>query len=394
MGRGGCFCGRFSPKLGAQRPLRVAALEGVVVLRRCPGSPAPTDPIDQELIEGVEMDFPWHVLIRSACCEPEEAEQRLHRLLSMGCLEGTTGDMRPASKTRLQPVQIPVAGEIGPAPTGKSVMHARTPAPSSEQLLRDLRTLRGGHSMPPVEVTRRPPPGVSVAQSQAPRASSSAPGWSVSAPPAPSFTPSSAPPMRSTGSTPTGYSTPAASMPPGGVGSCDVDSPLELLIVEFSQGLGMQRWTAARLREALEEELAGNFIQAIAIIQLVLARVDDPRIRAARQRLQDKSQRATSGVYRSRALESEKANQHAEAAEHWRKVLEATPTDAEAALHTARNFFEAGDLKQAAHFARRATQLAPNNIKAHKLLLRFFQKTGMDASAQREREILAKLGRG
>jgi len=364
------------------------------MLRRRPDSPRPPDPIDQELIEGVEAELPWHVLIRSACCEPEEAEQRLYSLLSAGFLEGTPGDRRPASRTSLQPVQIPLAREVGPTPTGNSVMPARVSGPSSEQLLRDLRTLRGGHSMPPVEVTRRPPPGVSTRQSQAPHASNSAPPRGVSASSTPSVGPSSAPPMRSASLPSTAYSTPAASMPPGGAGRYDVDSPLAMLIAEFSQGLGMQRWTAARLREALEEELAGNFIQAVAIIQLVMAQVDDPRIRAERQRLHDKSQRATSGVYRSRALEAEKANQHAEAAEQWRRVLEATPTDAEAALHTAKNFLEAGDLKQAAHFARRATQLAPDNIKAHKLLLRFFQKTGMEASAQREREILAKLGRG
>jgi len=164
-----------------------------------------------------------------------------------------------------------------------------------------------------------------------------------------------------------------------------------MLIDELSRGQGMQRWSAARLREALEEELAGNFLQAVAILQVVLAQMEDPRIRAERMRLQDKSQRAASGIYRSQALDAEKQRKHSEAAEHWRKVVEANPTDADAALHAAKNYIEAGDLKQAAHHARRATQLAPNNINAHKVLLHFFKRSGMEASAQREREILAKL---
>jgi len=364
------------------------------MLRRRPGSLRPPDPVDQELIEGVEAEFPWHVLVKSASCAPDEAEQRLYRLLRAGFLEGTPGDTRAASKTSLPPVQVPVAREVGPAPSGNSGMPSRMPGPSGEALLRELRALRGQNSIPPVEVTRRPPPGV-VSQSRPPVSTSSHPPLGMSSPPASSWAPSA--PSSSSNPPPT-YSRapssaslpPVGSVPPGGP-RCDVDSPLGLLIDELSRGQGMQRWSAARLREALEEELAGNFLQAVAILQVVLAQMEDPRIRAERMRLQDKSQRAASGIYRSQAIDAEKQRKHSEAAEHWRKVVEANPTDADAALHAAKNFIEAGDLKQAAHHARRATQLAPNNINAHKVLLHFFKRSGMEASAQREREILAKL---
>lgn len=73
------------------------------------------------------------------------------------------------------------------------------------------------------------------------------------------------------------------------------------------------------------------------------------------------------------------------------RVPDTLSSDAEAAMRTAKCLLDAGDLKQAAYYARRAAQLAPNNVSAHRVLLRFFQRSGMTASAQREREILRKL---
>ncbi len=381
------------------------------MLRRKPGASKPDDVIDEELIDSVEAEFPWHVLINSASCSPEEAEQRLQRLLDEGVLEGELGASRNNAKTVppramvqprttvapprtspprpisgstapsapsamgvsfapgqraptgrfYEPVRVPTAQSLPPVqtrtitsqgmqpPSGQSLppASARTsaaPMPSGEALLRELRALRGGTSLPPPEslrpaTTSRPP-----TNSAAPRKS----GFVV-------------------------------------------DSPLGGLIEEFSQGQDIHRWSAARLREALEEELAGNYVQAISLLQVVLTQLDDPRIRAERARLQDKSQRLSSGVYRSRALDAERARNPKEAAEQWRKVLEALPSDAEAALHAAKCSLEAGDLKQAAHFARHAVQLAPNNVSAHRLLLVFFERTGMEANAKREREILQKL---
>jgi len=354
------------------------------MLRRKPGAPRPVDEIDQELVEGVEAELPWQVLIRSASCAEEEAEQRLYRLLRMDFLEGTPG-VSTNSRSNLQPVTvrssfvpkaIPIApstppqrtlpspgqASVRPSPVS-SVMPPRStpPAPSAapkanpvgQDLLRQLRAMRGGHSQPPAEALGR--------TSMPPRANTSLP------------------PRATT------------SLPPGQSPRFVIDSPLGALIDEFSRGEGMQRWAAARLREALEEELAGNTLQAMAAIQVVLAQLEDPRLRAERERLQDKTRRASSSAYRLRAVEAEQGSRYREAAEEWRKVLEAFPSDADAALHAAKCYMEAGELKQSAHFARTATLLAPDNVAAHRLLLRFFRKTGMEASAQRQREILEKL---
>lgn len=326
------------------------------MLRRREGAAPVLDPIDQELLDGVDAEFRWHVLVTSASCSPQEAEQRLRRMLSTGALEGTAGDTRPASQTSLAPVAAPAA----PAP----VQRLATPsAPTAAQaLLRQLQASRGGVRAPSAEVVRASIPAV------APK------------------TPSAASNPMTVQSLPTGG---AMSSSPHAVAAGE--SKLQALIDEFAQGQGIQRWSAARLREALQEELADHCVQAMTILQSVLSQMDDPRIRAERTRLQLKGQRGTSRVYRSRAMEAEQASQKKEAAELWRKALDAAPEDVEAALHAAKNYLDSGDLKQAAHFARRAVQLAPENASAHRLLLRFFQQTGMDASAQRERDILAKL---
>jgi tetratricopeptide (TPR) repeat protein len=171
-------------------------------------------------------------------------------------------------------------------------------------------------------------------------------------------------------------------------------SPLAALIHEFSGGEERERWCATRLRAALHEELSGNVQQAIIILQAVMVHVSDPRIRGERDRLQSRSLKARSGVYRSQALIAERSDRHKEAVESWRKVLEAFPDDAEATLHAAKCSMEMGDLKQAGVHARRAVELAPDSVAAHKLLLRFFRKTGMEHNEKREREILRRLAKG
>ena len=186
-------------------------------------------------------------------------------------------------------------------------------------------------------------------------------------------------------------SLPPAQRPPSDGQYAGVDSPLLGLIRELGGGPGMQRWTAARLREALNEELSGNYPHAVSILQVVMAQVEDPRIRAERDRLQSKVLQASSGVFRKQAIEAERGLRHNEAAEAWRKVLEATPNDGDAALHAAMCYMEAGNLKQAGALARRAVELAPDSVNAHRILYKFFRKTGMEASAKREHDILTKL---
>jgi tetratricopeptide (TPR) repeat protein len=186
----------------------------------------------------------------------------------------------------------------------------------------------------------------------------------------------------------------AASSAPPASAHAGFSSPLAALIDEFSRGQERERACALGLSAALHEELSGNVQKAIAILQDLTVQLNDPRIRVERDRLQSLTAKATSGVYRSHALKAERAAKHKEAAESWRKVLEACPDDAEAALHAASCSMELGDLKRAGTYARRAAELAPESVAAHRLLWRFFRKTGMEHSATREREILRKLSKG
>jgi hypothetical protein len=184
-----------------------------------------------------------------------------------------------------------------------------------------------------------------------------------------------------------------SSVPPGSPRS-SVDAPLATLMEQLADGSDLERWCAGRLRDALQYELSGELPQAIATLQAVMAQNTDPRIRIERDRLQARSLKATSGVYRARALGEERACKHKEAAASWCKVLEACPDDGEAALHAATCSMEIGDLKQAGIYARRAVELLPKSVPAHRLLLRFFRKTGMELNATREREILRQLAKG
>ncbi|HEX6243366.1 MAG TPA: hypothetical protein VFZ61_20775, partial [Polyangiales bacterium] len=64
-----------------------------------------------------------------------------------------------------------------------------------------------------------------------------------------------------------------------------------------------------------------------------------------------------------------------------------------AAIHAATCFMEIGEVKQAGQYARRAVELDPQSVQAHRLMFRFFRKTGMELNANREREILKKLAK-
>jgi Flp pilus assembly protein TadD len=77
----------------------------------------------------------------------------------------------------------------------------------------------------------------------------------------------------------------------------------------------------------------------------------------------------------------------------WGKVLDATPSDVDAALRATKCMLDAGDLAQAAQFARMLAQLDPQNVLAHRVLHRFFLKNGMEANARREEQILETLKR-
>jgi hypothetical protein len=404
------------------------------VLRRKAGGPDVTDPIDLELLEAVDEGVSWRGLLRSASCPPDEAEGRLMRLLAMGVLEGTPGE---AASPRPAPPLPPRTSSV-PARPGTTTAPPSAHA-AGESLLRELMRRGSGTGFTPVSGPPGPR-GSSVPPSPGrpsepghsavnPRISTTPPSQSVPPnpyrsahqsgvsasvddpfdavlPPDPgerrrSTTPpaayrSTTPPSQSGVPAAHGSTSPPAihsSMRPtaDGLAAMSVTSALLPLIEEFSHGQGMQRWAAARLREAVLEEVAGNLAQAVAILQVVMAQIEEPRVRAERDRLQAQISLASSGIHRSRALEAERSSRYREAADYWSKVLDASPRDTEAALHASLCAMQAGDLKQAGVFAKRAVELAPNNVNAHKLLHRFFRKTGMERSAKREEEIIQKL---
>jgi hypothetical protein len=409
------------------------------MLRRRSGATSALDEVDQQLLRGVEAGLRWSALLQSARCDADEAALRVLRLIKQGHLEGTPGDAEasePPESIHTAATQPPPAARFGHAPTARLSRSGTTPTPAAperatpstpgvraeprasgatptsvppgrtvppgalaarEALLRELATRRSGASFPPVRPSDPASgqggsltPGYYNFRPSQPSGSSSAPPSGSDRPIDPRREPvSSPPPGRYSVS---GDRVGGSSSAPPGAGS--VDSPLAALIQELAGGADLQRWCAARLREALEQDISGQVEQALATLQTVLTQLSDPRIRVERDRLQAKSLRAASGVYRARALRAESASRHEEAAESWRKVLEACPDDAEAALHAAMCCMEAGDIRQAGVHARRAVELVPNSVSAHKLLLRFFRKTGMERNADREREILKKLAKG
>jgi hypothetical protein len=427
------------------------------MLRRKQRDTALLDDIDLTLLRGVEQGLTWRALLASCTCEADETQLRILRLIHTGHLEGNLGEdserisagssaatgsaapisarartrtLRPSAQSSARrastarsasapPAQggaagastapsAPAPGFAPPAtgalrPPAQSIAPgAKTVPPSArsahEALLRELAARRVSASLPPVR------PSEPAANTE------SAPGYycvrpgGAAAGPSDSSTPSapdleqvrrgitSAPPGRYSvhGSEPAH----AASSAPPASAHAGFSSPLAALIDEFSRGQEWERACARRLSAALHEELSGNVQQAIAILHDLTAHVNDLRIRAERDRLQSLTAKATSGIYRSHALKAERASRHKEAAESWGKVLEACPDDAEAALHAASCSMELGDLKRAGTYARKAAELAPESVAAHRLLWRFFRKAGMEHSAIREREILRKLSKG
>jgi hypothetical protein len=395
------------------------------MLRRHPRDVALLDGVDLQLLEGVDRGLSWSALVQSSSCDADEAAMRIMRLIQQGYLEGKPGEdsapptahtlptMPPPARATFsrsavtRPVQAPSGASDASAAGSAPVTAPTTPAPAQanaspsgrpmsenaraarEALLRELATRRSGASLPPVSPSSRP-------GAAGPAAGPANSGWYSVRPDRAHG--SSAPPDRPEVTTPGRYSMQSEEQP-SAYGSAPppdwpgFDTKLAALIDEFARGSELERWCAARLHEAQHHEAMGEEQKAIGALQLAMAQNSDPRIRAQRDRLQSRSLKAASGVYRARALTEERQSKHKEAAESWRKVLEACPDDVEAAVHAASCCMEIGEIKQAGQHARRAVELAPDNVAAHRLLLRFFRKTGMELNANREREILRKLAK-
>jgi curved DNA-binding protein CbpA/Tfp pilus assembly protein PilF len=191
---------------------------------------------------------------------------------------------------------------------------------------------------------------------------------------------------------------PGATNPPGAsptaYGRAVEPSQLEVLADELARRADKDSgWAAGELRRAARNERAGEIAAVIAVLQTVMIRVSDPRLRELRDKLHKQTLQAGAKEFRAKALSAEQSSNHREAAENWRKVLEAEPNDAKAALHAGACLIKAGDVKAAGQFAKRAVELAPNDPNARKVALRFYETMGMTANANREREALGKLAK-
>ncbi|HEX6239300.1 MAG TPA: hypothetical protein VFZ61_00345, partial [Polyangiales bacterium] len=327
------------------------------MLRRLAKDSALLDAVDHQILAGVERGLTWRALVQSCPCDADETAMRIMRLIQQSYLEGRPGEdsapppnrapaaTPPPPKTGFSQVTRPVPS-IATAPT---VVPPR-PAPSTptstsvppgarsslppgaaaarEALLRELATRRSGASYPPINSSIRP-----TAPQSTPAGQQSSGYYSMR--PAEGSA-SSVPPGASQRSPSTPTNAASSSLPPGrySMQSEDRSEPifdgedtaglrLAGLVDELMRGNELQRWCAARLHEAATHERAGELQQAINALQLAMSQNSDPRIRQERDRIQTGNQRAASGVFRARAITEERANKHKEAADNWRRVLEA-----------------------------------------------------------------------
>ena len=169
------------------------------------------------------------------------------------------------------------------------------------------------------------------------------------------------------------------------------EGPLEALAHELSSGDPTARWAASGLREAHNLERRGEVASALALMQVIVSRYGDARVREQRDRLQSITRKESAGRSRELAVAAQQNKNFAEAAEHWKAVSEVDRKDSKAALEAAVCYMQAKELKSAGHYAKRAVELAPNSVLARRVLLRFYEAMGMELNATRERQALAKL---
>jgi tetratricopeptide (TPR) repeat protein len=173
------------------------------------------------------------------------------------------------------------------------------------------------------------------------------------------------------------------------------ESPLENLASEFASSSDANaRWSAGALREVYNLEKRGEVSSALALMQVVVSRFGDPRVREQRDRLQDIIKKASSSGHREKAVAAQNSKNYAQAAEHWRNVSDVERNDGKAALEAAVCYMHAKEMKLAGQYAKRAVELAPQSVLARRVLLRFYEQMGMELNANRERQALEKLSKG
>jgi hypothetical protein len=86
---------------------------------------------------------------------------------------------------------------------------------------------------------------------------------------------------------------PAASSVQAAVRPAAAAGSLETLIAELERGTGIEVWVAARLRETRARERSGELTAALNILQLVITRFPDPRLREQCAQLRERALRGT-----------------------------------------------------------------------------------------------------
>jgi curved DNA-binding protein CbpA len=173
------------------------------------------------------------------------------------------------------------------------------------------------------------------------------------------------------------------------------ESPLESLASELASSPDPTgRWSAGALREAHNLEKRGEVSSALALMQVVVSRFGDPRVREQRDRLLDITKKASSNDHREKAVAAQNSKNYAQAADHWRNVSDADRKDGKAALEAAVCYMHAKEMKLAGQYAKRAVELQPQSVLARRVLLRFYEQMGMELNANRERQALEKLSKG
>lgn len=120
---------------------------------------------------------------------------------------------------------------------------------------------------------------------------------------------------------------------------------------------------------------------------VLLLQPDNAELQAESARAAQMLAASLADNYAQQALYEERHKKWAAAAASWAKVAEGRPEDAGAHWRSAKALLEAnGDVKLAAKLARRAVDLAPEDVFAARTLGRAYLAAGMTLNAKRELE--------
>lgn len=147
------------------------------------------------------------------------------------------------------------------------------------------------------------------------------------------------------------------------------------------------------IADAVKAEQAGNITGAAEALRIAAAwRPNDEVLARKAEELRLRALEQKAPAYEKRAKYAERNDNWEEAALCWMKVCEVRKDDAEASMAAARALTKArGDLKEAALYAKRATELRPKLVDAHLVLAEVFVAAGMPASASRSLKTVLQI---